>query len=174
MVRAKGGQRHCFAPGGKRQGSASSTFLSVQRERGRDREIEREKGETRLTAILHIYLLYNLLHLPTVPPYTIHLLRFVPVIRLKMSAVLPFRDINVHASSNSYAFSSPSSPHAPTLVVDRPSGQLRLHDGNIAGGHRVSSISGLLGIIKLRLGMKGPIRCAMMRASAKVSTQIAT
>ncbi|KAK3674854.1 Phosphoinositide phosphatase sac1 [Recurvomyces mirabilis] len=68
-----------------------------------------------------------------------------------MSAMLPFRDINVHASSTYYAFSSPSSPNAPTLVIDRPSGDLRLNDGNITGGHRVSSISGILGIIKLRL-----------------------
>ncbi|KAF2209278.1 hypothetical protein CERZMDRAFT_107157 [Cercospora zeae-maydis SCOH1-5] len=68
-----------------------------------------------------------------------------------MSATLPFRDINVHATSTYYAFSSPSSPNAPTLVVDRPSGDLRLHDGKLTGGHRVSSISGILGIIKLRL-----------------------
>lgn len=73
-----------------------------------------------------------------------------------MSATLPFRDINVHASSTYYAFSSPSSPNAPTLVVDRPSGDIRLHDGKVTGGHRVSSISGILGIIKLRLGK---IRC---------------
>ncbi|KAK4900657.1 Phosphoinositide phosphatase sac1 [Elasticomyces elasticus] len=68
-----------------------------------------------------------------------------------MSATLPFRDINVHASSTYYAFSSPSSPNAPTLVIDRPSGDLRLNDGKLTGGHRVSSISGILGIIKLRL-----------------------
>lgn len=69
-----------------------------------------------------------------------------------MSATLPFRDINVHASSTYYAFSSPSSPNAPTLVVDRPSGDLRLNDGKLIGGNRVSSVSGILGIIKLRLG----------------------
>ncbi len=68
-----------------------------------------------------------------------------------MSATLPFRDINVHASSTYYAFSSPSSPDAPTLVVDRPTGDLRLNDGKLTGGRRVSSISGILGIIKLRL-----------------------
>ncbi|EMC94311.1 hypothetical protein BAUCODRAFT_74206 [Baudoinia panamericana UAMH 10762] len=68
-----------------------------------------------------------------------------------MTATLPFRDINVHASSTYYAFSSPSSPNAPTLVVDRPSGDLRLNDGKLTGGNRVSSISGILGIIKLRL-----------------------
>lgn len=65
--------------------------------------------------------------------------------------MLPFRDINVHASSTYYAFSSPSSPDAPTLVVDRPTGDLRLNDAKLTGGHRVSSISGILGIIKLRL-----------------------
>lgn len=69
-----------------------------------------------------------------------------------MSAALPFRDINVHASPSYYSFSSPSSPDAPTLVVDRPSGDLRLNDGKLLGGQRVSSISGILGIISLRLG----------------------
>ncbi|KAI9889292.1 MAG: hypothetical protein M1814_005599 [Vezdaea aestivalis] len=68
-----------------------------------------------------------------------------------MSALLPFRDINVHASATHYAFTSPSSPSAPTLVVDRPTGDLRLNDGALLGGKRVSSIAGILGIIKLRL-----------------------
>ncbi|KAH8779484.1 SacI homology domain-containing protein [Hyaloscypha finlandica] len=66
-------------------------------------------------------------------------------------ASLPFRDINVHASTSHYAFTSPSSPSAPTLVVDRPSGDLRLNDGTLLGGKRVSSIAGILGMIKLRL-----------------------
>ncbi|PMD24531.1 hypothetical protein NA56DRAFT_745936 [Hyaloscypha hepaticicola] len=66
-------------------------------------------------------------------------------------AALPFRDINVHASASHYAFTSPSSPSAPTLVVDRPSGDLRLNDGVLLGGKRVSSIAGILGMIKLRL-----------------------
>ncbi|KAF2681260.1 hypothetical protein K458DRAFT_309744 [Lentithecium fluviatile CBS 122367] len=66
-------------------------------------------------------------------------------------ATLPFRDINVHSSPSHYAFSSPSSPGAPTLVVDRPSGDLRLHDGKLLGSKRVSSIAGIIGIIKLRL-----------------------
>jgi len=70
------------------------------------------------------------------------------------SSVLPFRDINVHASTSCYAFTSPSSPTAPTLVVDRPSGDLRLNDGALLGGKRVSSIAGILGIIKLRLGKR--------------------
>jgi hypothetical protein len=69
-----------------------------------------------------------------------------------MAATLPFRDINVHSSPSHYAFSSPSSPTAPTLVVDRPSGDLRLHDGKLLGSKRVSSIAGILGMIKLRLG----------------------
>jgi hypothetical protein len=64
---------------------------------------------------------------------------------------LPFRDINVHASTSHYAFTSPSSPSAPTLVVERPSGDLRLNDGALLGGKRVSSIAGILGMIKLRL-----------------------
>ncbi|KAJ9656449.1 Phosphoinositide phosphatase sac1 [Coniosporium apollinis] len=68
-----------------------------------------------------------------------------------MAPTLPFRDINVHASPSHYAFSSPSSPSSPTLVVDRPSGDLRLHDGKLLGTQRVSSIAGILGIIKLRL-----------------------
>lgn len=69
-----------------------------------------------------------------------------------MNAALPFRDINVHASSSYYSFSSPSTPNAPTLVIDRPSGDLRLNDGKLLGGQRVSSIQGILGIISLRLG----------------------
>ena len=69
-----------------------------------------------------------------------------------MNSLLPFRDINVHASASHYAFTSPSSPAAPTLVVDRPSGDLRLNDGTLLGGKRVSSIAGILGMIKLRLG----------------------
>ncbi|KAH9822938.1 Phosphoinositide phosphatase SAC1 [Teratosphaeria destructans] len=68
-----------------------------------------------------------------------------------MSVKLPFRDLNVYASSSYYAFTSPSSPDAPALLVDRPSGDLRLQDGKLSGGSRVSSISGILGIIKLRL-----------------------
>ena len=73
-------------------------------------------------------------------------------LQLDMTATLPFRDINVHASSSYYAFSSPSTPSAPTLLVDRPSGDLRLQDGKVLGAKRVTSIFGILGIIKLRLG----------------------
>ncbi|KAF2084472.1 hypothetical protein K490DRAFT_49179 [Saccharata proteae CBS 121410] len=69
-----------------------------------------------------------------------------------MAATLPFRDINVHSSPSHYAFSSPSTPSAPTLVVERPSGDFRLNDGKLLGTKRVSSIAGILGMIKLRLG----------------------
>lgn len=69
-----------------------------------------------------------------------------------MAAItLPFMDINLHASDNHYAFLSPSNPTAPTLVVERPSGDLRLTDGKLSGSKRVSSISGILGMIRLRL-----------------------
>ncbi|KAF7506380.1 hypothetical protein GJ744_011846 [Endocarpon pusillum] len=63
----------------------------------------------------------------------------------------PFRDVNVHASTSHYAFTSPSTPNAPTLVIDRPSGDIRLNDGSLLGAKRVSSIAGVLGIIKLKL-----------------------
>ncbi|KAL8865745.1 MAG: hypothetical protein Q9174_006721, partial [Haloplaca sp. 1 TL-2023] len=68
-----------------------------------------------------------------------------------MRNLVPFRDINVHASASHYAFTSPSSPSAQTLVVERPSGDIRLNDGALLGAKRVSSIAGILGIIKLRL-----------------------
>ncbi|KAL5341290.1 SacI homology domain-containing protein [Aspergillus crustosus] len=66
-------------------------------------------------------------------------------------SILPFRDINLHASSAHYAFTSPSSPDAPTLVVERPTGDLRLSTGAVSGAKRISSIAGILGIIKLKL-----------------------
>ncbi|ETN38362.1 uncharacterized protein HMPREF1541_06397 [Cyphellophora europaea CBS 101466] len=66
-------------------------------------------------------------------------------------AALPFRDINVHASTSHYAFTSPSTPSAPTLVIERPSGDIRLNNGSLLGSKRVSSIAGILGIIKLKL-----------------------
>ncbi|CAF9923191.1 MAG: hypothetical protein GOMPHAMPRED_002763 [Gomphillus americanus] len=68
-----------------------------------------------------------------------------------MSGLFPFRDINVHASPNQYAFSSPSTPSAPTLVIERPNGDIRLHDGPLLGTQRVSSIAGIMGIIQLKL-----------------------
>lgn len=69
-----------------------------------------------------------------------------------MASLLPFRDINVHASASHYAFTSPSTPSAPTLVIERPSGDLRLNDGALLGTKRVSSIAGILGILRLKLG----------------------
>lgn len=68
-----------------------------------------------------------------------------------MANLLPFRDINLHASTSHYAFTSPSNSSAPTLVVDRPSGDIRLSDKSLLGAKRVSSIAGILGIIKLKL-----------------------
>lgn len=68
-----------------------------------------------------------------------------------MANLLPFRDINVHASASHYAFTSPSNPSAPTLVIDRPSGDIKLNDGQLLGSKRVSSIAGILGIIRLKL-----------------------
>ncbi|KAH0537175.1 hypothetical protein FGG08_006000 [Glutinoglossum americanum] len=56
-----------------------------------------------------------------------------------MAVVLPFRDINVHASTSRYAFTSASAPSAPTLVVDRPTGDIRLNDGALLGAKRVSN-----------------------------------
>ncbi|EON96024.1 putative phosphoinositide phosphatase protein [Phaeoacremonium minimum UCRPA7] len=67
---------------------------------------------------------------------------------------LPYRDINVQVSSDSYIFTSPSSPNAPALTIDRPTGDIRLTDGSSLAGKRVSrvtSIAGILGIIQLRL-----------------------
>ncbi|MCJ1425332.1 hypothetical protein MMC29_003220 [Sticta canariensis] len=71
-----------------------------------------------------------------------------------MGSLFPFRDINVHASTSHYAFTSPSSPSSQTLVVERPSGDLRLSDGALLGAKRVSSIAGILGIIRLGLADK--------------------
>ncbi|KAI5467389.1 SacI homology domain-containing protein [Mariannaea sp. PMI_226] len=67
---------------------------------------------------------------------------------------LPYRDINVKVSSDSYIFTSPSSPDAPALVIDRPTGDVRLSEGSSATAKRasrVSSIAGILGIVQLRL-----------------------
>ncbi|EEH46943.1 uncharacterized protein PADG_03041 [Paracoccidioides brasiliensis Pb18] len=68
-----------------------------------------------------------------------------------MSTSLPFRDINLLVSPSHYAFCSPSSASAPTLVVERPTGELRLENASAHGAKRVSSIAGILGIIKLKL-----------------------
>lgn len=66
-----------------------------------------------------------------------------------------YRDINYSVSSGQYSFSSPSASGSQSLVVDRPTGDLRLHDGAVSGGRRISSIAGILGMIKLRLGALG-------------------
>ncbi|KAH0429620.1 hypothetical protein CcaCcLH18_08320 [Colletotrichum camelliae] len=69
-----------------------------------------------------------------------------------MAPTLPYRDINVKVAPDSYIFTSPSSPDAPALVIDRPTGDLRLGDaGSGKRVSRVSSIAGILGIIQLRL-----------------------
>lgn len=70
-------------------------------------------------------------------------------------AKLPYRDTNVKVTNDSYTFTSPSSPDAPALIIDRPTGDVRLSEGPVAGGKRasrVSSIAGILGMIQLRLG----------------------
>jgi len=72
---------------------------------------------------------------------------------------LPYRDTNVQVASDSYIFSSPSSPNAPALTIDRPTGDIRLTDASLLGGKRVSrqsSIAGILGMIQLRLGKARP------------------
>lgn len=69
-----------------------------------------------------------------------------------MPTTLPFRDINLLVSPSQYAFRSASSSSAPTLVVERPTGDLRLENSSAHGAKRVSSIAGILGMIKLKLG----------------------
>lgn len=72
---------------------------------------------------------------------------------------LPYRDINVHVATDSYTFTSPSSPNAPALVIDRPTGDVRLSETasfNNKRVARVSSIAGILGVIRLRLGRDTP------------------
>ncbi len=74
----------------------------------------------------------------------------------------PFRDINVQSASDCYIFKSPSTPDAPALTIDRPTGEVRLSDAALLSGKRVSrifSIKGILGVIQLRLGMScRPVR----------------
>ncbi|PNY18817.1 Phosphoinositide phosphatase SAC1 [Tolypocladium capitatum] len=70
------------------------------------------------------------------------------------AAKLPYRDINVKVTNDAYTFTSPSSPDAPALLMDRPTGDVRLVDGVLHTGKRatrVSSIAGILGVIQLRL-----------------------
>lgn len=65
---------------------------------------------------------------------------------------LPFRDINLLASPQYYAFRSASSPSAPSLVIERPTGDIRLDNASSYAAKRISSIAGILGIVKLKLG----------------------
>lgn len=60
----------------------------------------------------------------------------------------------MQVAPDSYTFTSPSSPNAPALVIDRPTGDLRLSEGTPYPNKRISrvtSIAGVLGIIRLRL-----------------------
>lgn len=69
---------------------------------------------------------------------------------------LPYRDINVQISEHSYVLSSPSSPDDQNLIIDRPTGDIRLQQpgtGSLARATQVMSIAGILGTIQLRLGM---------------------
>lgn len=68
---------------------------------------------------------------------------------------LPYRDINIRVTNDAYTFISPSSPDAPALILDRPTGDARLSEGSqqtAKRASRVSSIAGILGVIQLRLG----------------------
>ena len=72
------------------------------------------------------------------------------------AAKLPYRDINLKVTNDAYTFTSPSSPDAPALVLDRPTGDARLSENALASTKRASratSVAGILGIIQLRLGM---------------------
>lgn len=81
------------------------------------------------------------------------------------AAKLPFRDINVKVSGDAYTFTSPSSPDAQALIIDRPTGDLRLSEGSLPSGRatRVSSIAGILGVIQLRLGQSNCQRHQALR-----------
>jgi hypothetical protein len=71
------------------------------------------------------------------------------------TAKLPYRDTNIRVTTDAYTFTSPSSPDAPALILDRPTGDVRLSEGSAATSKRasrVSSIAGILGIVQLRLG----------------------
>ncbi|KJZ77345.1 hypothetical protein HIM_03069 [Hirsutella minnesotensis 3608] len=70
------------------------------------------------------------------------------------AAKLPYRDINVRVTNDAYTFTSPSSPDAPALLLDRPTGDVHLADASMHAAKRatrVSSIAGILGVIQLRL-----------------------
>ncbi|KAG9255939.1 phosphoinositide phosphatase [Emericellopsis atlantica] len=66
----------------------------------------------------------------------------------------PYRDINLKVTNDAYSFTSPSSPDAPALILDRPTGDVRLSESSLQNtkrATRVSSIAGILGVIQLRL-----------------------
>lgn len=78
--------------------------------------------------------------------------------------LFPYRDINVQVAEGAYTFTSPSSPDAPALVIDRPTGDIHLDHGasNLgARPYQVMSINGILGIIQLRLGAYRPAPIAL-------------
>lgn len=69
--------------------------------------------------------------------------------------LFPYRDINLRVSNDAYTFTSPSSPNAPALVLDRPTGDVSLTEPSLQStkrATRVSSIAGILGVIQLKLG----------------------
>lgn len=69
--------------------------------------------------------------------------------------LFPYRDINVQFADSAYTFSSPSSPDAPSLVIERPTGDIHLAYGapsHAPRPYQVMSINGILGIVQLRLG----------------------
>ncbi|KAK2741216.1 hypothetical protein FQN57_005678 [Myotisia sp. PD_48] len=68
-----------------------------------------------------------------------------------MATILPYRDINLLACPQYYAFKSASSSSALSLVVDRPTGDMRLASPSTHAAKRISSVSGILGIVKLKL-----------------------
>ena len=83
--------------------------------------------------------------------------------------LFPYRDINVQIAEGAYTFTSPSSPDAPALVIDRPTGDIHLDHGASNKGARpyqVMSINGILGIIQLRLGAYRPAPIALCPSAA--------
>ncbi|RPB23973.1 hypothetical protein L211DRAFT_857336 [Terfezia boudieri ATCC MYA-4762] len=62
-----------------------------------------------------------------------------------------FRGLSVHASPTNYIFRCPSFPDAPSLVVDRPSGNIKMVEHPVLQSKSSMSIAGILGMIRLRL-----------------------
>ena len=76
--------------------------------------------------------------------------------------LFPYWDLNVQVAEGAYTFTSPSSPDAPALVIDRPTGDIHLdHGGSGLGSqpYQVMSINGIMGMIQLRLGTVTAPRC---------------